>query len=53
MTSTNGFIWSDFRQGTYHPTPELKRVRMEFPIAVAVEKGALPGVDANRVSTLV
>ena len=51
MTSTNGFIWSDFRQGTYHPTPELKRVRMEFPIAVAVEKGALPGVDANRGAT--
>ena len=45
-TSADGTVITDIRNGVPYPSPT--DVRTNVPLAVAVEKGAIPGVSAER-----
>jgi len=47
LTSTNGVTKSSFRDGVAYAVPG-RDFSGEVPLAAAVEKGGLPGVDASR-----
>lgn len=49
-TSTNGLTKSNIRDGVAYAVPHVD-IRGELPLAVAVEKGGLAGVTANRGAT--
>ena len=49
LTSENGRVISDVRNGEMHPTP--RDVIGSIPIMAAVEKGGLRGVNADRGAT--
>jgi len=50
FTGPNAFVVTDVRRGVAQPNPTMDQ-RGAVPLAVAVERGAVPGVSAERGAT--